>query len=115
MTLEFLCEVEPKTCQEDFESFEQLKNHIMEKHGRTNYGLHLRIKRIEEKLLLEPEKICAIYHFNQLKLFKVHEDNTIKTEFGTFRYDINHAIKSDNMMICYFKDEETQQYEKSLK
>jgi len=74
------------------------------------------IKICEQKITyMEFEKICVVYHLHSSNLFKVPKDNIIKTKFGTFKYDIDHAVPSGDMMICYFKTAETLEYERSLK
>lgn len=48
---DFICEVDHKTCNEAFDHYEALADHIMTNHARTNYGIHLRIERIEQSLI----------------------------------------------------------------
>ena len=48
---DFVCEVDPKSCQDDFDTRYELNKHIMLKHPRTNYGIHLRLEDVEKALV----------------------------------------------------------------
>ena len=57
---DFICEIEPKNCQEYFDSYYELKEHIICKHPRSNYGFHLRLEDIERALV--DHKLMELYH-----------------------------------------------------
>jgi hypothetical protein len=64
-----------------------------------------------KQIVMEFEKVVAVYDFDNLTCYKVPDSNHVQTIDGDiFVYDEHKAVPSGDMLICYYRSSKYQDF-----